>query len=59
MAFFKVLIREEFHYEVLTRADNAEQAELEVLNSTEGWGDPIHIETQSFEVTELVVKNAE
>lgn len=53
MAYFKVLVREEFHYEVLVKADNASQAEMDVLNSLDGWGDAIHIETQSYEVTEL------
>ena len=59
MAYFKVLIREEFHYEVLIRADNADQAEIEVLNSNDGWGDPIHVETQSYEVAELKIFNNE
>lgn len=59
MAYYKVLIKEEFIYEVLVSAGTAEDAEKDVLTSGVEWGDPIHVETHTYDVVELQEKKHE
>ena len=53
MAYFKVLIKEEFVYEILVRATDASEAKKEVLSSGMEWGDYIHHQCYAFETVEL------
>jgi len=54
MAYYKVLIKEEFVYEVLVSADTAENAK-DLSNQYE-WGEPISIEAHTYDVIELTEK---
>jgi hypothetical protein len=49
-------MKEEFVYEVLVSADTAEYAEQVVLTSGVEWGEPISIETHTYDVIELQEK---
>lgn len=40
-------------FEVLIKADTAEEAKRNVLNNDDDWGEPIHIDSQTYKVTEL------
>lgn len=53
MAYYKVLIKEEFVYEVLVRATDASEAKKEVLSSEHSWGDHIHHQCYAYETVEL------
>jgi len=57
MAYYKVLIKEEFVYEVLVSADTAEDAKN--LSNEYEWGEPISIETHTYDVIELQEKKDE
>ena len=57
MAYYKVLIKEEFVYDVLVSANTAEDAKQDVLTSDIEWGEPIHAETHIYDVIELQEKN--
>jgi hypothetical protein len=59
MAYYKVLIKEEFVYEVLVSADTAEVAEQAALTGDIEWGEPIHVETHTYDVIELTEKKDE
>jgi hypothetical protein len=59
MAYYRVLIKEEFVYEVLVSANTAEDAEQDVLTSGIEWGEPIHVETHTYDVIELQEKKDE
>ena len=56
MAYFKVLIKEEFVYEVLVKASDEVSAKLQVLNGTDGWGDAIQVTTHAYDIVELTEK---
>jgi hypothetical protein len=53
MGYFKVIVEERFMFEVLIKADTAEEAKRNVLNNDDDWGEPIHIDSQTYKVTEL------
>jgi hypothetical protein len=57
MAYYKVIIKEEFVYEVLVSADTAEDAKD--LSDEYEWGAPINIETHTYDVIELQEKKHE
>jgi len=57
MAYYKVLIKEEFVYEVLVSAKDEEEAKA--LTTEHEWGDPIHVETHTYDVVELQEKKHE
>jgi hypothetical protein len=57
MGYYKVIIKEEFVYEVLVSADTAEDAKD--LSDEYEWGEPISIETHTYEVIELQEKQNE
>lgn len=56
MAYFKVLIKEEYVYEVLVRADDVVDATTKAMEYEGGWGDSISRIEQVYEVTELEAK---
>lgn len=56
MAYFKVLIKEEYVYEVLVRADDVVDATSKAMKYEDGWGDSISRIEQVYEVTELEAK---
>jgi hypothetical protein len=57
MAYFKVLITEKFVYEILVRANDEADA-IKQANTFDGsWGEPIHTSTDTYDVTELEIKN--
>jgi len=56
MAYYKVLVKEEFVYEVLVRANTAEDAKKDVLTSGMEWGDHIHLQCYVDEAIELEIK---
>jgi hypothetical protein len=57
MAYYKVLIKEEFVYEVLVSAKDKEEAKA--LTTEHEWGEPINIETYTYDVIELQDKKDE
>lgn len=57
MAYYKVLIKEEFVYEVLVSAKDEEEAKALTLEYE--WGEPIHLGTHTYDVIELQEKKDE
>ena len=57
MAYYKVLIKEEFVYEVLVHGKDEVEAQ-KVADVCE-WGEPISIETHTYDVIELQEKKDE
>jgi hypothetical protein len=56
MAYFKVVIKEEFVYEVLVRANTMDDAKKDVLSSNIEWGDHIYVQAHVYEAVELEEK---
>lgn len=54
MAYYKVLIKEEFVYEVLVSAKDAEEAR-KVVDVCD-WGEPVTDEQETISILELVEK---
>jgi hypothetical protein len=60
MAYYKVLVREEFTYEVLVKADEMIDAKDKAMCYEDYWGDSINREAYVYDVVELREKpNAE
>ena len=59
MAYYKVLIKEEFVYEVLVSADTVEDANTNALTGDMEWGEPIHIGSFTYDIVELQEKKHE
>ena len=57
MAYYKVIIKEEFVYEVLVSAKDEEEAKA--LTTEHEWGEPIHVGTHAYDVIELQEKKHE
>lgn len=57
MAYYKVLIKEEFVYEVLVHGKDEAEAQ-KVVDVCE-WGEPISIETKTVSIVELEEKKHE
>jgi hypothetical protein len=57
MAYYKVLIKEEFVYEVLVHGKDKSEAQ-KVVDVCE-WGEPISIETKTVSIVELEEKKDE
>ena len=56
MAYFKVLIKEEFVYEVLLSATDATTAKKKALEMECEWGDHIHHQCYIDEAVEMEIK---
>lgn len=54
MAYYKVLIKEEFVYEVLVSAKDEEEAKALTLEYE--WGEPVTDEQETISILELVEK---
>lgn len=57
MAYFKVVIKEEFVYEVLLTATSSVEAKTKALSEYScEWGDPVQTSNHIYDVVELTEK---
>jgi hypothetical protein len=57
MAYFKVVIKEEFVYEVLLKAHSIDEAKKQVLLEYScDWGDPVQTSNHVYDAVELTEK---